>query len=230
MFVVVVCCCCLLFVGCYCLFVIELKASIIIEMKYIVTVFLFLFIERCGVIQINENSYRTLSDSDKKFIRPFHTEIVSTRVNSDSVFIYEINTNDIKALIHKQPYTWIHLWRPFCHADICQNVDYIGNLADKYKSAGVEMLFISETYDIADIQHVIKNSHFNHPVFVLQSDYYGYKLRKNRIKLILKLKSELIDSKQIWFDDYFFKDSTVIYAGTLVNETTIDSLLKVVTP
>ncbi len=197
-------------------------------MKYLIATVFLVFVESCGFIQINENDYRSLSDYDKRYIKPFDSKIVTTKVNNiDSLFIYEINSDNIKEVTKEHAYTWIHLWRPFCHADVCQNINYLTNITDNFASEGLALLLISVTYGFKDIENVVKNSRFEKPVFVLQNNYYGYKMRKNRVKLVTDLKPELASSKKIWSDDYFYKDTTLIYAGSIEDKNKIDSLMQV---
>ncbi len=198
-------------------------------MKYLLSLLVLLFIEGCGIILINENDYRSVSDLEKSLIRPFNQAIVTAKVNNgDSLFVYEFNNGNIKTVTRKFNYTWIHLWRPFCHADACQNIKYFADLADTYSSKGLVLLLVSETYDFNEIKNVMNHSVYNKPVFVLQSDYYGYKIRKNRIKFISELNPDLIASKQIWLDDFLFKDTTLIFAGNKLDKIKIDSLLGIV--
>ena len=179
-------------------------------------------------IMINENSFRGLPKKAMNYIKPFDTTLVSAKVNNhDKLYLYEINSDDIKVLAQKEKYLWVHLWRPFCGAEICQNVDYFNDLANKYQRKGLKLLFISETYDFNDIMKTMKHSWFDRPVFVLQDSYYGHKLRKNRIKLMESLNPELKGTTKIGLDDYFYKDNNLIYSGHIVDEKVLDSLMSI---
>jgi len=198
-----------------------------VHMRFLKLFVLIVFLSGCIPIMINENNYRGLSDKALQYVKPFDISLVSARVNnSDSLILYEINSDDIKALVHQEKYLWVHLWRPFCSAELCQNVDYFGNLADSYESKGLRLLFISETYDFSDIIKIMKHSWFNHPVFVLQDSYYGHKMRKTRLKLMATLSPDSAGRSKIGFDDYLFKEGNLLYAGGIQDNKVLDSLIN----
>jgi len=197
-------------------------------MKIYKIIVIFLLLSGCIPIMINENNYRGLPKEAFKYIKSFTPELVNKEVNNtDSLFLYEINTKDIKLVTQKEKFTWIHLWRPFCHAEICQNVDYFGNLAENYHYSGLKLLLISETYDFGDISNVIKNSRYNHPVFVLQDNFYGHKILRNRHRLMEELNPELLGTTKTGYDDYFFKDTILIKAGGEIDKSFLDSLMSI---
>jgi len=198
-----------------------------VHMRFLKLFVLIVFLSGCIPIMINENNYRGLSDKALQYVKPFDISLVSARVNnSDSLILYEINSDDIKALAHQEKYLWVHLWRPFCSAELCQNVDYFGNLADSYENKGLRLLFISETYDFRDIIKIMKHSWFNHPVFVLQDSYYGHKMRKTRLKLMAALSPDSAGRSKIGFDDYLFKEGNLLYAGGISDNNVLDSLIN----
>ena len=198
-----------------------------VHMRFLKLFVLIVFLSGCIPIMINENNYRGLSDKALQYVKPFDISLVSARVNnSDSLILYEINSDDIKALVHQEKYLWVHLWRPFCSAELCQNVDYFGNLADSYENKGLRLLFISETYDFRDIIKIMKHSWFNHPVFVLQDSYYGHKMRKTRLKLMAALSPDSAGRSKIGFDDYLFKEGNLLYAGGISDNNVLDSLIN----
>jgi len=175
---------------------------------------------------INENDYRGLKEEDKWFIKPFKLGIENQRVDfSDSLFLYELSTNNIKEVVKHHPLTWIHLWRPFCHAEQCQNIDYYSSIEDRFIEQGLRVLVVSETYDYNDIRGVVNNSMWNKPIFVLQDSYFGHKIRKNRLKLTEEITADSVVKTKWGFDDYLFKGSKLLFAGNTLDKEKIDSLL-----
>ena len=175
---------------------------------------------------INENNYRGLKESEKKFIKPFNIDLLSENVTkSDSLFLYEINSKYISECTLKSKYIWVHLWRPFCNTEYCQNINYFSNLAENYKGDGLELLMISESYDFKSIQNCIQNSNFNKTIFVLEDSYYGHKLRSNRLMLFNDFNKDNSIETKIGYSDYLFKDSTIIFIGNKLNSHLLDSLI-----
>jgi hypothetical protein len=195
-------------------------------MKNIVILILILLFTSCGIIMINENEYRSLKDSDKNQIRSFDINLVPKKVdNTEQLYLYEINTNDIQNCVKMQKYTWIHLWRPFCQSEYCQNINYFLTIENNLKQYELEFMLISESYDFNSIENAVKNSFYDKPIFVLQDLYYGHKIRPNRLKFYNELKTEYSPKTRIGFDDYLFKDTILIFAGEDLNKHKIDSLM-----
>jgi len=173
---------------------------------------------------INENGFRALKYSDKDYFQPFNIDMVNKKVNNkDSLVVYEINSKNIRESVSKNKYTWVHLWRPYCLSDFCQNINYFSDIADKKQ--GLSLLLISETYSVETIRSCVVKSDYNRSIFVLQDSYYGHKTRENRLKLYNDFKIDSLVSTKCGFDDYLFKDTVLIFAGNLLNEHIIDSLM-----
>ncbi len=195
-------------------------------MKVIITFIILTLLTGCGMILINENEYRNLTDADSSVLRPFNLEIVSQYVdNSSNLVLYEINTNDFGKLLRKQKYTWIHLWRPFCPSEVCQNINYYLNAANKLKHLDLEFLLVSESYDIYSIKNCLRNSFYNRPIYVLQDSYYGHKIRPTRLKFYREIVARPPLKTRIGFEDYLFEDTTLIFAGNGLDTGGIDSLI-----
>ncbi len=195
-------------------------------MKFSYLLITLLLLTGCIPIMINENDYRGVKEEDKWFVKPFVLGIEDQNTNyNDTLFLYELNTGDIKGIIKDHPLTWIHLWRPFCHADQCQNIGYYAAVEEGLKDHGLRVLVVSETYDYNDIKGVVKNSMWNKPVFVLQDSYYGHKIRKNSLKLAAEMITDSVINTKWGYDDYLFKKSKLIYAGNGLDKNKIDSIL-----
>ncbi len=185
------------------------------------------FVSACGIIAINENDYRFLPEEYRKDIKPFDVALVTQKVNyHDSLYLYEINTPEIKAVLQKHKYVWLHIWRPYCEADYCQNISYFTQLARRYRDKDFQLLLISEDYDPPTIKKVLAHSDFNKPVFVLQDAWYGHKIKKGYRLLFNELNNNPEIHSKTGFDDYLFKDSLLVYAGDSMSQSTLDSLVK----
>ncbi len=194
--------------------------------KHIVEILLFLLLPSC-IVMINENDYRGLNENQKKKIKQFDVNLLyGNNTYNDTLYLYELNPDDINIVTRNFRYTFVHLWRPFCTAESCQNVSFYQYLQNKYHNTGLKVLLVSETYDLEDIYKVVKNSDYRLPVFVLQDKYFGHKLRRNRIKLLEELNKTGMPETKTGFDDFFFKDTTLIYFGSNFTEKTIDSLIS----
>ncbi|MFZ4463856.1 MAG: hypothetical protein ACOYN5_08405 [Bacteroidales bacterium] len=193
-------------------------------MKNLIKFLVFILLFGCGVILINENNYRNLSDTDKIIIMPFDPEIVSKNENNKQFQLYEINANDIMNYTKMHNYTWVHLWRPFCPNQNCQNIYYFLDVVDSINIYDIEFLLVSESYDLKLIENIVINSAYDKPIFVLQDSHYGHKINSNRLKFIKDFETELSYSSHYGFGDFLFKDSTLIYMGDDLNKDKIESL------
>ena len=189
---------------------------------------LIILFSGCGMIAINENDYRFLPQEYKHYIKPFRPELVTQKINykKDSLFLYEINTPEIKKVLRQYKYVWLHLWRPYCEADYCQNISFFAQLAWRYQNKGLQLLFISEDYDPITIQKVLAHSIFDKPIFVLQDIWYGHKIKKNSRLLFNEINNNPAIHSKRGFDDYLFKDTLLVYAGNRMSERVLDSLLQ----
>jgi len=195
-------------------------------MRFIFYLLMILLLGACGFIEINENGYRSIPKNEMEYIKPFDSTAVYKKINnSDRLNLYEINTADIKKCIKEHKYIWLHLWRPFCTSDYCQNVNYFINIENSFNNLDFKLLLISETYEMKDIKMIVGHSSFNKPIFVLQDSYYGHKMKNNRIKLFKEINNHLSLTTNYGYDDYFFKDTLLIYAGYKISKETIDSLI-----
>lgn len=185
------------------------------------------FVSACGLVAINENDYRFLPAAFKGDIKPFDLSVVTKKVNyHDSLYLYEINTPEIKAVLKKHQYVWLHIWRPYCEADYCQNISYFTQLVRRYQDRDFQLLLISEVYNPPTIKKVMAHSTFDKPVFVLQDAWYGHKIKKSYKLLFHQINNNPAIHSKRGFDEYLFKDSLLIYAGNKITARMLDSLVK----
>lgn len=185
----------------------------------------------CGIItiEIGENGYRSLSDKDKALFKPFDASIMTKQVdNRENLQVYEVTSQHIKAYSKEHKYLWVHLWRPYCKADYCTNIKFFADAVAQYPDEDMEVMLVSENYDLPQIKEVVKNSPYDKPIFVLDGKSYGSKTKANKIQFLEEINNnELlqVDPKGLW-DDYLFKDSVLIFAGTHMDYQKLDSLLN----
>ena len=55
----------------------------------------------------------------------------SRNSSKEELKVYEINSKNIKTIILQNEYTWVHLWRPFCSAEYCQNIGVFQEIDDR---------------------------------------------------------------------------------------------------
>lgn len=194
-------------------------------MKSPLKLILLILLPGC-IIMINENNYRSLDAEDKLSVKPFHLETFDQVLrNGEGITLHEINSNDIKSCLSKHQYTWVHLWRPYCSAKECENLGYYASIEDSLKTFDLNILIVSNSYDLDIIAAKKKYSNYNKPLFVLQDSYYGHKLKKSSLKLFNDLNQDSTLISRFGFDDYLFKDSVLIFVGNLLKKQKIDSLI-----
>lgn len=190
--------------------------------------FLIIVLSGCNVIHINENDSWSLKDSERKFIKPFNIDLFSHQLNNTKdLFLYEINSDDIRHCLKQHEYTWIHFWDPECTGSNCLNINYMADIPTKYKAFDLGVLCISEYYNYKSIKQIEENSEYNEPLFVMQNEYYGSKVRPARLKFYNDFKNDNSPETKWGFREYFFKDTALIYAGNNITGQQLDSLLHV---
>ena len=171
--------------------------------------FLTLLCSEGCLIMIGENSYRGLETSEMHQIEPFQSVLAHEAKDSGAdITLYEITSTDIKEAARENPYTWVHIWRPWCPNELCQNIGIFQETSEKY--ADVALMMISQTYDFKEIQGIVNRSSFTLPVYVMKNEYYGHKLRKASEKLAADFD---IEDVYLLGDDLIFKSDSLIYSG-----------------
>jgi len=204
-----------------------MKSISLIPLISLISLILF---TACGIItfEINENGYRTLSDKDKALFKPFDASIVTKQVNNrEDLQVFEITSQHIKNYSKEHEYLWIHLWRPYCKADYCTNIKFFSDAVANYPDEDIEVMLVSENYDLPQIKEVVKNSPYSKPIFVLDGKWYGAKTRATKKQFLQEVNNNEnlnVDLDDLW-DDYLFKDSVLIFAGNHIDYQKLDSLL-----
>tara|TARA_R110002050_G_scaffold299169_1_gene464042 strand:+ start:610 stop:1215 length:606 start_codon:yes stop_codon:yes gene_type:complete len=194
--------------------------------KIPIILMLAILLKSCITIEIGESGYRSLTSYEKNYIKPFEDAgLINSNTTNDSLHIFEINSEDLKSIIKKQDYTWIHIWNPYCSDESCINIEYFEKLENKYQHLGLNLVFISSTYDIQQITSTVKNSGFSKEVYVLESAYYGNKLKDMRKKLYFDLNPKANQDDNFLYDDFIFSNDMQIYKGTEINDSIIEVLI-----
>jgi|GEM_PF-851667 hypothetical protein len=189
---------------------------------------LFLTLLTSCVIAINENNYRLLTAESKKHIRPFTMDLLNRNQNyKDSIFIYEISSHDIKQIIKKHKYTWIHFWAPSCPNKSCINVVGIMDEArEKEKGVDFVELLVAREYDLDGIKSRLKNSDFTQPVFILCDSIYGHKQVKGMRLFASEIDNNSLLKKKDFFSEYLFCDTLLKVAAWNLTSQQIDSVVN----
>jgi hypothetical protein len=179
-------------------------------------------------ISINENEYRFLTKTEKSHFKPFANSIkFNTNQSSDSIFIYEITPNDVKEITQQHKFTFVHLWVPYCRGLACQNV--LANLSainNKVSQDDLSILLISNTYSYNDIKNALEKSKFALPIYVLSNSYLGEKTGKAKKIFAREIDNNKLVPKNKFFEDYFFKNTTLIKACWNLTAYQIDSIIS----
>lgn len=201
--------------------------------RFFTTIVLLFLLQSCK--HINSSGYQMFDPnstfSKAKYMEQLHI-LSHEKVNETTVFnsglnkyIYKINTEEILEIADKNKYTWLHIWLPYCPNDNCVNIGQYEALEKKYKDKGLELLFTSKTYNMRQIFTLAENSDFTLPIYVLDGEYYGYKLKDISQKLYTDLNSDAKEDDYIFHRNYVFKGDSLIYMGNDINDSILDNLI-----
>lgn len=161
------------------------------------------------LIMIGENSFRSLTTSEIDHILPYESAAnLAAKDTAEQQVLYEITAADVMQHARESAYTWMHLWRPWCPNDKCQNIGVFQETAEKY--TGLSFFMVSQTYDFASISRITEQSNFVWPVYVIKDEKYGHKLNKSRELLAQDFN---IAGGRAFGDNLVFKKDSLIYNG-----------------
>ncbi len=187
---------------------------------------LFIFFQSCSVIEINESGYRSLTYFEKTHVKPFESATVEKTCEGEGCLtIFEINSENIKSLLGRQEYTWVHIWNPYCSNESCINIEQYEKLENNYADNGLTLNFISGTYDLDHIASIAKKSNFSKTIYVLEGSYYGVKLKEIRKKLYEDINPNSEPDDYFFYDDFLFSGDSLIYMGDDINDSIFDVYL-----
>ncbi len=198
-------------------------------MKNVFFLVLICLISSCITVSINTNDYEFLSYSEKEYLRPFeHAKLYSAGDNKNCFKLFEVNTENVKSIIEEQEITWLHIWVPYCPNESCTSISQYESFEKQYKSNGLNLAFISATYDMDNIIKIVQQSNFTKPVYVLKSSYFGVKNKKIRTKFHSELDPTFNEEEDLVFhSDYLFVKDSLVYAGPEMNDSIIREYISI---
>jgi hypothetical protein len=177
------------------------------------------------LVMINENNYRGLTSRDLEYFQKFQPDSFNQNADSNSLIIYEINTPQLKSITAKNKFTWVHLWRPWCSAEKCQNIGFFSQAAGRFHQTGLMFLLLSESYDINAIRKAVQNSNFHDRIYILEDSYYGHKIDIARERFIDGIMNNARITPGKYYDDFIFRDTLLVFASKDITIETLDSLM-----
>lgn len=198
------------------------------RLKIITIAISTLFLSSC-VVDIGTNMYKSCTKEHLSHYKPAETSSQFNGNDTLNLNVYELNSKEIKKRLVGQKYTWIHMWRPYCKADYCENINYPKNVSAK---RNIQYLLLSQVYDLANIRKSLARTAYDQPVYVIQNSFYKMGSKTNgKNKAAIQMKKELNNNSKLqtskWGDDLFFKDTLLIYAGeSALDANKIDSLIN----
>lgn len=189
----------------------------------------FLILSAC-VMDIGSNMYKTCTKEQLTHFKPAEASSQFSGNDTLNLSIYELNSKEIKKRLVGQKYTWIHMWRPYCKADYCENINYPKNVSSK---RNIQFFLLSQVYDLVNIRKSLGRTVYDQPVYVIQNSSYKMGTKMNgKNKAATQMRKELNNNPKLtlskWGDDLFFKDTVLIYASeAALDANKIDSLLNI---
>lgn len=189
----------------------------------------FLILSAC-VMDIGSNMYKTCTKEQLTHFKPAEASSQFSGNDTLNLSIYELNSKEIKKRLVGQKYTWIHMWRPYCKADYCENINYPKNVSSK---RNIQFFLLSQVYDLVNIRKSLARTVYDQPVYVIQNSSYKMGTKMNgKNKAATQMRKELNNNPKLtlskWGDDLFFKDTVLIYASeAALDANKIDSLLNI---
>lgn len=175
------------------------------------------------LILINDNDYRSLSESQLAQVRPFGTPMPA---DSNKKFVVEITARDLIASFDDAEYTWVQRWVPHCKGPQCKPLYYYDKILQDNKDKGLQHYLISSTYDYWDIKKQMP--YYSGDIYALKDARYGHNHGKN----IRNFLQELIDSGYITETDrgsnMIFKGDSLIYCdySSMISSDVVDSVIS----
>jgi len=200
-----------------------------IRSKIIATALTSLLLSSC-VMDIGTNMYQSCTKEQLSHFKPAEASSQFKGNDTLNLLVYEINSKEIKKRLIGQQYTWVHMWRPYCKADYCENINYPKNVSAK---RNIQYLLLSQVYDLANIRKSLARTAYDQPVYVIENSSYKMGSKTNgKNKAATQMRKELNNNSKLtlskWGDDLLFKDTLLIYAGeAALDANKIDSLISI---
>jgi hypothetical protein len=176
---------------------------------------LFILLSSCA-IRINDNGYRSLKAKDKMQLQRYKPGMAP---NSG---YYEITGAEIKQAMAAAPYTWVHLWRPYCPGPQCYPPIYYARIAQQHEQ--VQFFLLSENYDPWHIARQMQHGAINHPIYFVMDSVYGHNADRNRKRIIAEMMGA---GHGRGSSHIIFKGDKPVYMGYDMSNAIMDSVLRV---
>ena len=186
-------------------------------MKHIIPFIIITFFTGCA-ISINTNHYASLSNKEKAYFKPFS----SAKETPDTSVILEISGSQCKQLISENKYSLVHLWNPSCSGNTCYSLSPYTDMENTFGDKGLKVILVAVSYDLSDIQKIIKASEYPNAVYVISNSVYGSKLGKS----IDTFSEEIAGKKIKRCGNLLFKETELIYNGFDINDDIINHILS----
>lgn len=140
-----------------------------IRSKIIATALTSLLLSSC-VMDIGTNMYQSCTKEQLSHFKPAEASSQFKGNDTLNLLVYEINSKEIKKRLIGQQYTWVHMWRPYCKADYCENINYPKNVSAKRNIQ--RSITLSQVYDLANIRKSLARTAYDQPVYVIENSSY----------------------------------------------------------
>lgn len=182
-------------------------------------------VSSCVSIDINGNGYKQLQKSQVKHLKQF--SIDSTEAIEDpksNLSLVEITGDDVKKVLNKYAYTWVLIWKPYCHGPHCYPLYYYERIDKANRKNDLKLLPVSEGYYTTQISNHLERASFDRDVYVIKDGAYGHNAKKGRKAFLHTIiNNKTIEKKQL--THLVYKGNKLIYYGTTMSEKTMDSVL-----
>ncbi|MHB1277430.1 MAG: hypothetical protein ACYC1Q_03465 [Bacteroidia bacterium] len=193
----------------------------------------FVLVPACGIllssespirIQIGTNDYDANNAHLMKRVQPFDPAKIGIERNADDTLVlFETSGKDVMEFTGHVPFTWIHIWRPWCPNDKCQDISMFDLGSNAHQDKGLFLIMLSESYDLKHIDTITMHSAFLQPICVIDAKTYGTSIKKNRQKFLEELGAGRISENLE--DDFIFRRDSLIFSGEIPNLAQLDSIL-----
>ncbi len=178
------------------------------------------------VVEINGNGYKSMTDTQKKHLKKF--SIDSTDAVEDpknNLALTEITGNDVKKVFNKYSYTWVLLWKPWCHGAHCYPLYYYERIDREHRNKNVKFLPVSLVYNKQQIKQHLEKSDFDRDIFVLNDGVYGNNIKSSKKKFLedMSTNATLVKESPAHL---VYKGDKLIYYGENMSSKIMDSVLS----
>jgi len=168
---------------------------------------LLLVFSSCKVL--DNTHFTNLSNYEKKSFVPFDILRVSEPINyTKNLEIQQLTYEDVYRLSKStNKLVWIHFFAPWCSKLSAENLVQLQKVAIQHDSALI-LLLVSTSYDYGSLRDLLEKSKITKPVFVLDGNVYGDRIRNSQQKFYCHFGKKWGNK---YFDDYVIRNGVLIY-------------------